>query len=538
MVSPVAATSWHGHFKYDYPKDPVEYPTSAALMFLNGRIQGQGRDEDGAFVVDGVYDPGSGRSSWRKVYQRNDGNTVIAFAGRWNSQTNSIEGKWRIVNELAYGTFSLKPGDGGAAVASMAAKMRAATGPVHTTLDRDALVFDGEREMLRLLETDKLFVEARNNAARTAASSSRERRSLLLSGLRLTPRLHPLVFNVVDACVTKLGVADPVESYCFPDAMMQAFVVREGNGKVLLGFSSGLLERLEEGELTFVVGHELGHAIYGHLAMSGDVLKKDDRVNPSTILRLFAYKRYAEITADRVGLLCCDDLAVAVRALFKVTSGLSNARSVKDASEFSAQYHDLKASTSKSEASDWLSTHPYSPLRLEALTLFARSQTFHRLQNRNEGDLTEEQLEREVSQIIGMMNPSVMLEGASTRESLLFFAMAALEVATADGSIDPREHQLLLGIRSRITNEQDAMWIASMTPEERQVHMADFCDKIIQTTSRVACARMIEDLCAIAAADNRIEKSEVRALAGAAMLLDVDPRVVVESLERVQRGLD
>lgn len=537
-MSNAVQASWHGHFKYEYPRDPIDYPTSAVLNFNAGRIQGHGQDEDGSFVIEGVYDTTTGRASWRKVYMHQKGNTVVAFAGVWNQGTNQIEGKWRVVNDLAYGTFVLKPGDGGAAAASMAAKTRAAMGPVSSTIDRDLLVFEGEREMLGLLEQDPLFVEARTNAARAAASSSRERRSLLLSGLRLTPRLHPMVFNVVDECVRRLGVSDPVESYCFPDAMMQAFVVREGNGKVLLGFSSGLLERLEEGELTFVVGHELGHAIYGHLALSGESLRKDERVNPTTVLRLFAYKRYAEITADRVGLLCCDDLGTAVRSLFKVTSGLSNARSVRDASEFSAQYQDLKATTSKSEAGDWLSTHPYSPLRLEALTLFARSQTFHRMQGRSAGDLTEEQLEREVGAILGMMNPTTMLSGPSQREAMLFFAMAALEVAMADGVIDAREHQLLLGIRSRIQNEQDSMWIASMTPEERQVHMADISDKLIHTMSRVQCARMIEDLCAIAAADGKIDKTEVRSLAGAAMLLDVDPRVVAEALDRAGKGLD
>jgi Zn-dependent protease with chaperone function/uncharacterized tellurite resistance protein B-like protein len=537
MANAVQA-SWHGHFKYEYPRDPIEYPTSAVLLFSAGKVQGHGQDEDGAFVIEGVYDTTTGRASWRKVYLHQNGNTVIAFAGVWNQQANQIEGKWRVVHELAYGSFVLKPGDGGAAAASMAAKTRAAMGPVPSAIDRDLLVFEGEREMLALLEQDPIFVEARTAAARAAVSSSRERRSLLLSGLRLTPRLHPMVFNVVDECVRRLGITDPVESYCFPDPMMQAFVVREGNGKVLLGFSSGLLERLEEGELTFVVGHELGHAIYGHLTLSGETLRKDERINPTTVLRLFAYKRYAEITADRVGLLCCDDVSVAVRALFKVTSGLSNARSVRDASEFSAQYHDLKATTSKSEAGDWLSTHPYSPLRLEALTLFARSQTFHRMQGRAGGELTEEQLEREVGAILGMMNPTTMMSGPSQREALLFFAMAALEVAMADGVMDAREHRLLLDIRSRIENEQDAMWIASMTPEERQVHMADLSDRLIHTMSRVQCARVVEDLCAIAAADGHIDRSEVRALAGAAMLLDVDPRVVSEALDRATRGLD
>ncbi|MDP3277352.1 MAG: M48 family metallopeptidase [Deltaproteobacteria bacterium] len=535
----VVTSSWHGQFKYEYPRDPIEYPTSALLAFSAGRIIGHGRDEDGSFTIEGVYDTTNGRTSWRKVYLRGDGSsTVIAFAGLWHQQSNSIEGKWRIVNELAFGTFVLRPGDGIAAAASMAARTKEATGPVKSTLNRDLLVFDGERAMLSLLETDPHFVEARTNAARAASGSSRERRSLLLSGLRLTPRLQPMIFNVVDECVRKLGITDPVESYCFPDPMMQAFVIREGSGKVLLGFSSGLIERLDEDELTFVVGHELGHAIYGHLAISGESLRKDDRINPSTILRLFAYKRYAEITADRVGLLCCDDLGVAIRALFKVTSGLSNARSVRDASEFTAQFQDLRATTQKSEASDWLSTHPYSPLRLEALSLFARSQTFQTLQGRTGGELSEEHLEREVGLIVGMMNPSVMFEGPSQREALLFFAMAALEVATADGVIDPREHQHLLDIRSKITDERDAMWIASMTPEERQVHMAELSDKLIHTMSRVQCARMIEDLTAIAAADGRIDKSEVRTLAGAAAVLDVDTRVVIEAIERYQRPLD
>ena len=64
-MSNAVQASWHGHFKYEYPRDPIDYPTSAVLNFGAGRIQGHGQDEDGSFVIEGVYDTVMGRASWR-----------------------------------------------------------------------------------------------------------------------------------------------------------------------------------------------------------------------------------------------------------------------------------------------------------------------------------------------------------------------------------------------------------------------------------------------------------------------------------------
>ena len=97
--------------------------------------------------------------------------------------------------------------------------------------------------------------------------------------------------------------------------------------------NSALVDLLDEDELRFVLGHELGHALSGHalyqtlltyLVIAGQSLAS----LPFSGVGLFVVRtalgewaRKAELSGDRAGLLATQDVSVAVRVQMKLASG-------------------------------------------------------------------------------------------------------------------------------------------------------------------------------------------------------------------------
>lgn len=104
-------------------------------------------------------------------------------------------------------------------------------------------------------------------------------------------------------------------------------------GKAVILFQGALLDRLDEDELTAVIGHELAHRLLwqaedgGYLAVDRllDAAAGDART-PSQYLE--THRRWSlatELFADRGAVTACGDLSTAIRALLKLETGLSTA---------------------------------------------------------------------------------------------------------------------------------------------------------------------------------------------------------------------
>jgi uncharacterized tellurite resistance protein B-like protein len=301
--------------------------------------------------------------------------------------------------------------------------------------------------------------------------------------------------------------------------------------------SSQLLEKMDEGELTFVFGHEIGHVLFDHFRMAPSVLLESrERLPPLQIARLYAWMRYAELSADRMGLICCRDLDAAIRAFFKLTSGLCDARFLKNAKEAAAQLDDL--SQAESTEQDWFSTHPYGPLRIKAIEAFSRSATYHSVIGRVGGDLSERELETSVASIMRMMDPSFSDGQAECHAEIKeMLVLGGLTVACADGSFDRSEEQeieRLLGADIRIGEES----LAAVAEGAVRDRLAELGHHLAMRLSPVRRKKIIEDLIAIALADERLEDAEMQALDHCSRLLEIDPRFIEETLARVSTSLD
>lgn len=400
-------------------------------------------------------------------------------------------------------------------------------------IDLDEVIFEGDRRLREALLTEAAFRQAVKGArARRRVGSAR--RDLLVSSLRLDATIAPEVIRACRRAQETLALDTEIEAYCVAEPRINAFIAPPDGGPVLLGFSSGALEGLDEDEMAFVIGHELGHALFDHFALTPSVIfDLHEEVPPAQMARLYAWMRYAELSADRVGLMCCRHVDVAVRAFFKLTSGLCDPRFIENATRAAAQLSSLSADQIDSSEEDWFSTHPYGPLRIKAIDLFASSARYHSLVGRVGGSLDDVEVDRQIATIMRLMDPTFLWRDADyAHEVQLFVALGGAMVALADGTVDESEVEVLARIAGHglLDGGTDAI-----DGEERLRELGKFLALRLPIGRR---RRIIEDLASVALADRELHEAELRSLRKSARLLKVDPGFVAEAIARVQTALD
>jgi len=266
------------------------------------------------------------------------------------------------------------------------------------------------------------------------------RRHLLSRSVRLTKAMSPSMHAMAENCISKLGVSMPLELFVYSSPQFNAACFKPEDNKLYVMFSSSLLEGFSESELMFVMGHELGHHVYGHHDIPiGIMLKGENRPSAKQALELFAWSRYAEISADRAGAHCAQDPNAVASALFKLASGLTGDFVEFDLDDFVKQVDEMmvvdqNAAISEAESQDWFSTHPFSPMRVKALQLFEAS----KLSTRGSMDVNE--LEVKVQALMSLMEPSYLQAKTDEAEAMRrFLFSAAIAVANASSGINKKE---------------------------------------------------------------------------------------------------
>lgn len=135
---------------------------------------------------------------------------------------------------------------------------------------------------------------------------------------------YPGIYKVLGNAVDTLGVEGKLvpDLYLQYDYMINAFTT--GEHQPLLVLNSGTLDLLEEDEQTFIIGHELGHILSHHVlyhmivnSLTG-FIDLGALINAAIELPLFYWSRMSELTADRAGLLACQDVTACIRAMIKM----------------------------------------------------------------------------------------------------------------------------------------------------------------------------------------------------------------------------
>ena len=214
----------------------------------------------------------------------------------------------------------------------------------NASMDADSIRCRNDREIFDLLIEDPTVKRVNELIAKREEEGHMGlRRRLLSTSVRLSRRMASSLHEMADECGETLGLDIPLELYVYPSPQANAACFKPEEGRLFIIFSSGLLETFEGSELQFVMGHELGHHVYRHLDIPiGYILRGRDRPDPKLALQLFAWSRYAEISADRAGAHCAADLNGVARALFKLASGLTGSVVQFSLEDFLAQVDEMQ----------------------------------------------------------------------------------------------------------------------------------------------------------------------------------------------------
>jgi hypothetical protein len=328
----------------------------------------------------------------------------------------------------------------------------------------------------------------------------------------------------VSSCRDKLGIDIPIELYVYGSAEFNAACVKPESGRLFVLLSSSLLEAFHGAELRFVVGHELGHHLFGHHDIPvGHILEGEERPAPELALKLFSWSRYAEISADRAGAACAEDPDGVANALFRLASGLRTDLVHVRIDELATQVDDMQLEladpSNRPEMTDWFATHPFSPMRVKALKHFADSELSR------PGGKPVDFLEAQVQALMSLMEPSYLDEKSEIAETMrrLLFA-GAIAVADASNGISKAE----IAVFEKFFGEgsfSDRLDVAALR-RELENRAADARQKV-PPTRRI---QVLRDLCLVVRADGLVDAAGVEVLRNLAKSLEISTAVIDQTL--------
>ena len=394
----------------------------------------------------------------------------------------------------------------------------------------EAVRFSGDVELLEAARADpELSRRLEQSAARRRRNALRSR--LLGHAVRIEVDLLPHLAEPFERLGGRFGLDAGLEAYVHNQTAVNAFIARS-NVRTIVVLSSGAVNLLDAEELEFVIGHELGHALYGHLEVGIGHLLREERFPPQVSMRLRAWQRASEISADRAGLISCGSLEVAANALFKTLSGLDlEGRSVSP-SEFAAQWdHLVDEAQTEGARESWQMSHPLPPLRMKAMLLFWQGRD----------DLRE--TDAEVARLLALMDPLAgRAEGLMDPLLARFFFWGGLYIALAGGALDRQEQLRLqtvappgIDVGELVGGDGfDAAGCLEKFRAAKQERRAKL--------SAVELHRIVQGLIDVASADGRVDDAEVGHLYDLGQVLGIGSRacdlLVAEYLKENEGGDD
>ncbi|MFC9517976.1 M48 family metallopeptidase [Nocardiaceae bacterium NPDC056970] len=258
-----------------------------------------------------------------------------------------------------------------------------------TSPDRTRIEFPGissrawehpaDRAALVTLRTLKGF----DTILRTLSGLLRERQHRLMylaTSIRVDERQFSDLDDLLRDCVQILGADETPELFVFQSPAVNSFTI--GMDKPFIVVTTGLLDVMNYEEQRFVIGHELGHALSGHavyrtillhlMRLAGTIgwVPVGGWALRAIIAGLMEWQRKSELSGDRAGLLCSQDVHTALQVQMKLAGGSRVSEIDPDA--FLAQAAEYDASGDLRDGvlkllNIELLSHPFSVLRAAEL---------------------------------------------------------------------------------------------------------------------------------------------------------------------------
>jgi Zn-dependent protease with chaperone function len=218
------------------------------------------------------------------------------------------------------------------------------------------------------------------------------RLSYLAGSIRVDHRQYPRVYRLLTEAAATLDVAELPELYVGQMPIIHGEAI--GMDKPFIVVSTAAVDKLDDEELRTLLGHEIGHVRSGHAvyktimmiltkwAANVSWLPIGSIALRAIIAAMFEWWRKAELSADRAGLLACQDPAASLRLLMKMAGGgdltqIDTAAFLEQAADYQGG-GDLRDSVLKIGMTAW-SSHPVPVARAAELNKWVESGEYTRI---------------------------------------------------------------------------------------------------------------------------------------------------------------
>lgn len=193
------------------------------------------------------------------------------------------------------------------------------------------------------------------------------------NGYALNENSAPAIFDILKRDCEILGIRDMPLLSASRGYLISSFSV--GGDPLRIVLSTGSIDLLTPRELDFIIGHELGHIVLGHLTYHMLVeslytpllnIPEFKPVLGLIRMKMLDWYRTSHLSADRVGLLCCQDINLAIGVMIKMSGlpkkyydHLDTKNFLKQGKDFEIQHGGklndfIKKFTVKCASSPWL----------------------------------------------------------------------------------------------------------------------------------------------------------------------------------------
>ncbi|MCQ2075452.1 MAG: M48 family metallopeptidase [Bacteroidaceae bacterium] len=145
------------------------------------------------------------------------------------------------------------------------------------------------------------------------------------SHLKITKQNYPQIYRYLENTCRILDLKKIPELYMAWDYSINACTIGAENPIIIL--NSGLVDLCDDDEIMFILGHECGHIKSNHMLyhMMAQLLNWGiDSIPGGSLIAsglqfsIYYWNRMSEFTADRAGLLCCQNQDAMIRAFIKM----------------------------------------------------------------------------------------------------------------------------------------------------------------------------------------------------------------------------
>lgn len=228
------------------------------------------------------------------------------------------------------------------------------------------------------------------------------------SYLRVNESNFPDILDKLREACDILDVRDVPSIYIQWDYSVNGFTT--GSEKPLIVLTSGALDLLDDEELLYVIGHEVGHIKSGHMlyhemarifpilgdVIGGAMLGVGGLVFSGLELALLYWYRMSEFTADRAGLLACQNEDAVTTALMKMSGvpkkfydRIDKEGFINQAREFKGFDYDAIDKIGKS-IMIMNQEHPWTVMRASEILKWVNSGKYEEILERHSGKNIEE----------------------------------------------------------------------------------------------------------------------------------------------------